>query len=81
MLLEDFHIREGSGGKGRWNAGDGTSRTIRFLEEMECAILSVAPHACRRTALEGGGPASSARTCVRRLDGRIESCRAATRRC
>jgi hypothetical protein len=24
VLLEDFHIREGSGGKGKWNAGDGT---------------------------------------------------------
>ena len=32
VLLEDFHIREGSGGKGKWNAGDGTKRTIRFLE-------------------------------------------------
>ena len=40
VLLEDFHIREGSGGKGRWSAGDGTERTIRFLEEMDCAILS-----------------------------------------
>ena len=40
VLLEDFHIREGSGGRGRWSAGDGTERTIRFLEEMDCAILS-----------------------------------------
>ncbi|TGV94014.1 hydantoinase B/oxoprolinase family protein, partial [Mesorhizobium sp. M2E.F.Ca.ET.154.01.1.1] len=32
VVLEDFHIREGSGGKGKWNAGDGTERTIRFLE-------------------------------------------------
>jgi 5-oxoprolinase (ATP-hydrolysing) len=40
VLLEDFHIREGSGGKGRWHAGDGTRRTVRFLERMECAILS-----------------------------------------
>ncbi|OWK19918.1 hypothetical protein AJ88_36845 [Mesorhizobium amorphae CCBAU 01583] len=38
VLLEDFHIREGSGGKGKWGAGDGTKRTIRFLERMECAI-------------------------------------------
>ncbi|MBN9274055.1 MAG: hydantoinase B/oxoprolinase family protein, partial [Mesorhizobium sp.] len=37
VLLEDFHIREGSGGKGAWNGGDGTQRTIRFLEKMECA--------------------------------------------
>ena len=40
VLLEDFHIRKGSGGKGKWNAGDGIRRTIRFLEKMECTILS-----------------------------------------
>ena len=40
VLLEDFHIRKGSGGRGRWNAGDGILRTIRFLEKMECTILS-----------------------------------------
>ncbi len=40
VVLEDFHIRKGSGGRGRWNAGDGVRRTIRFLEKMECTILS-----------------------------------------
>ena len=40
VVLEDFHIRAGSGGRGQWNAGDGISRTIRFLEPMECTILS-----------------------------------------
>ncbi|HVL70892.1 MAG TPA: hydantoinase B/oxoprolinase family protein, partial [Beijerinckiaceae bacterium] len=34
VVLEDFHVRTGSGGKGRWKAGDGTSRTIRFRERM-----------------------------------------------
>ena len=27
VLLEDFHIRKGTGGKGKWSAGDGTRRT------------------------------------------------------
>ena len=40
VLLEDFHIRKGSGGRGKWNAGDGIRRTIRFLEKMDCTILS-----------------------------------------
>ena len=40
VLLEDFHIRKGSGGRGQWNAGDGIRRTIRFLEKMECTVLS-----------------------------------------
>jgi N-methylhydantoinase B/oxoprolinase/acetone carboxylase alpha subunit len=40
VVLEDFHVRAGSGGRGRWNAGDGILRAIRFLEPMECTILS-----------------------------------------
>ncbi|PSC06819.1 5-oxoprolinase [Alsobacter soli] len=71
VLLEDFHIRAGSGGKGRWKAGDGTSRTIRFLTRMECAILS-SHRKVRPFGLEGGAPGECGRTLVRRLDGRIE---------
>jgi 5-oxoprolinase (ATP-hydrolysing) len=40
VLLEEFSIRRGSGGKGKWRSGDGTRRVIRFLERMSCAILS-----------------------------------------
>ena len=40
VLLERFEIARGSGGKGKWRAGDGTLRVLRFLERMECAILS-----------------------------------------
>ncbi|MEW9804895.1 hydantoinase B/oxoprolinase family protein [Mesorhizobium sp. ZMM04-5] len=75
VLLEDFRIREGSGGKGRWHAGDGTRRTVRFLEKMECAILS--SHRSRPPeGLEGGGSGEVGRTEVRRLDGRVETLKA-----
>ncbi|MGQ2902045.1 hydantoinase B/oxoprolinase family protein [Neoaquamicrobium sediminum] len=71
VLLEDFHIREGSGGKGKWNAGDGTRRTIRFLERMECAILSShRQHPPRGVA--GGGDGETGSTEVRRLGGKVE---------
>ncbi|RWQ32762.1 MAG: 5-oxoprolinase [Mesorhizobium sp.] len=71
VLLEDFHIREGSGGKGKWSAGDGTKRTIRFLEKMECAILS--SHRNRPPqGLDGGGDGEAGSTKVRRKDGRVE---------
>ncbi|WP_192359713.1 hydantoinase B/oxoprolinase family protein, partial [Mesorhizobium mediterraneum] len=71
VLLEDFHIREGSGGKGKWSAGDGTERTIRFLEKMECAILS--SHRDRPPqGLVGGGDGEAGSTKVRRKDGRVE---------
>ncbi len=75
VLLEDFHIREGSGGKGKWSAGDGTRRTIRFLEEMECAILS--SHRSRPPrGIEGGGDGLAGTTEVRRLDGTIQTLKA-----
>ncbi len=71
VVLEDFHIREGSGGKGKWNAGDGTSRTIRFRETMDCSILSghrkIAPF-----GLNGGSPGECGRNLVRRADGTTE---------
>jgi 5-oxoprolinase (ATP-hydrolysing) len=75
VLLEDFHIREGSGGKGKWHAGDGTRRTIRFLEKMECAILS--SHRNRPPeGIEGGGDGEVGRTEVRRLNGTVDTLKA-----
>jgi 5-oxoprolinase (ATP-hydrolysing) len=71
VLLEDFHIREGSGGKGKWNAGDGTKRTIRFLEKMECAILS-SHRAAPPRGVNGGGDGEVGSTKVRRNDGTVE---------
>ncbi|BCG87465.1 5-oxoprolinase [Mesorhizobium sp. 113-3-9] len=75
VVLEDFHIREGSGGKGKWDAGDGTKRTIRFLEKMECAILS--SHRNRPPqGLDGGGDGEVGSTKVRRKDGTIDMLKA-----
>lgn len=71
VLLEDFHIRKGSGGKGKWSAGDGTWRTVRFLEKMDCAILS-SHRTIRPKGMNGGEDGELGRTQVRRLDGSIE---------
>jgi 5-oxoprolinase (ATP-hydrolysing) len=71
VLLEEFTIRRGSGGKGKWSAGDGTLRRIRFLERMDCALLTsfrkIPPH-----GLEGGEPGQCGENWVRRNDGRME---------
>jgi 5-oxoprolinase (ATP-hydrolysing) len=71
VVLEDFHIRKGSGGRGKWNAGDGVIRTIRFLEQMEYTILSghrrVPPF-----GLAGGENGEVGHNWVRRNDGRLE---------
>ena len=71
VLLEDFHIRKGSGGKGKWKAGDGILRVIRFLEKMECTLLTghrrVPPF-----GLEGGESGQVGQNSVRRKNGNIE---------
>jgi 5-oxoprolinase (ATP-hydrolysing) len=71
VVLEDFHIRKGSGGRGRWNAGDGVRRTIRFLEQMDCTILS-GHRRIRPFGLAGGEPGQIGENWVRRKDGRME---------
>jgi len=71
VLLEEFSIREGSGGKGRFTGGNGTTRKIRFLEAMTVAVLSghrVTPP----PGLDGGAPGGLGRTRIVRTDGRID---------
>ncbi|MGA9948270.1 MAG: hydantoinase B/oxoprolinase family protein, partial [Xanthobacteraceae bacterium] len=76
VLLEDFHIRKDSGGRGKWNAGDGIRRTIRFLEKMECTVLSghrrVPPF-----GLEGGSDGQVGENWVRRKNGNMEKLKGA----
>jgi 5-oxoprolinase (ATP-hydrolysing) len=71
VVLEDFHIRRGSGGKGERRAGDGTLRRIRFLRPMQAAILS-GFRAVANPGMMGGNPGELGRNSVRRNDGRIE---------
>lgn len=75
VLLEHFGLRPGSGGQGQFPAGDGTERRLRFLERMDCAILS-SHRASPPRGIAGGGDGQVGRTEVRRLDGRIEVLRA-----
>ncbi|WP_313005189.1 hydantoinase B/oxoprolinase family protein [Brevundimonas sp.] len=71
VLLEEFAIRRGSGGDGRWRGGDGTVRRVRFLEPMTAAILSnhrrVPPF-----GVAGGGAGAVGVNEVERADGRVE---------
>ncbi len=71
VVLEDFHIRPGSGGRGRWNAGDGTSRTLRFRERMDLALLS-GHRRVPNFGTDGGEAGALGRNSVRRGDGRVE---------
>ena len=69
VLIEEFSVRRGSGGAGRWRGGDGAVRKVRFLEPMTAAILSghrrVPPY-----GMAGGKPGAVGRNWVRRSNGK-----------
>ena len=72
VVLEEFSIRQHSGGKGKYPGGDGTRRVIRFLEDVELAILS--SHRGRPPkGLAGGGDGEPGKTEVVHEDGKVES--------
>lgn len=71
VRVEEFSIRRGSGGAGRFNGGDGAIRRMRFLEPMTVTFLSL--H--RNTdpyGLEGGSPGQRGENSVIRASGSIE---------
>jgi len=74
VRLEQFELRRGSGGAGRWHGGDGIVRALRFLEEMTVTVLS----SHRETApfgVAGGAPGKSGVNAVHRADGSVERLR------
>ena len=71
VLLERFEMVRGVGRQGQRRAGDGTLRVIRFLEPMECAILS-GFRKVRPFGLYGGEDGLVGENWVRRKDGRLE---------
>lgn len=76
VLLEEFSLRPGSGGKGKANGGDGTRRKVRFLEDMTLAVLTghrVVPP----PGLNGGNPGALGVNRVLRVDGTTEVLRSA----
>lgn len=71
VRVEDFHIRRGSGGEGRWAGGDGVVRRLSFHEPMTVSILSNR-RTTRPFGLAGGGEALPGQNRVIRADGRVE---------
>ncbi len=68
VQVEEFSIRSGSGGEGKYKGGDGITRRLRFLEPMTATVLS----SHRITAafgVNGAKPGSPGENLVRRADG------------
>ncbi len=68
VRLEQFAIRLGSGGAGRWRGGDGVVRRLRFLAPMTVAMLAnnrdTAPF-----GMAGGEPGGKGANWVERANG------------
>lgn len=67
-LLRRFELRHGSGGKGKWDGGEGTVREIEFRVPIQCSILSE-----RRSrqpfGMEGGGGGAMGVNLIVKKDG------------
>jgi 5-oxoprolinase (ATP-hydrolysing) len=65
VVVREFSIRGGSGGRGKWNGGDGVTRSIEFRQAMRATLLTerriVAPF-----GLCGGLPGARGRNLVTR---------------
>ena len=69
VRLEEFSIRENSGGKGKFVGGNGVNRQIRFLEPVELTILT--QHRKEKPyGLNGGSNGKSGRQFLIKTDGR-----------
>jgi 5-oxoprolinase (ATP-hydrolysing) len=69
-MLDDFHVRSGSGGDGKYRGGDGVVRRIRFLQPLTANILS----GNRRAGpfgLRGGHAGQCGNNYIVRADGEI----------
>lgn len=70
VRLEEFSIRRGSGGKGKWRGGDGAVRKLRFLAPVTvttlCGSRKVAPFGVE------AGPGAVGENWVHWPDGRAE---------
>ncbi len=79
VVLDEFSLRRGSGGAGRFRGGDGTRRRIRFLEEMTVALLA-GHRVIPPPGLDGGEPGALGRTRIVRADGTVEELASADQR-
>ena len=71
VLLESFSIRKDSGGKGKYNGGNGIVRKIRFLEEMTAGILS-GNRLNTPFGLQGGTSGKAGKNYVVKKDGMVK---------
>ncbi len=70
VRVEEFSIRRGSGGEGRFKGGNGTVRKISFLKDMNAAILS-SHRKLPPFGLKGGEPGKCGKNRIMRRNGKV----------
>ncbi len=71
VRLEKFEIRKGSGGRGKWNGGDGIVREVTFKEKVEVNILS--QHRSQQPyGMKGGQPGKAGEQKLIKRNGEIK---------
>ncbi|MEI4194379.1 hydantoinase B/oxoprolinase family protein [Roseovarius sp. E0-M6] len=71
VRIEEFTIRQGSGGEGRHRGGNGITRKLRFLEPMTTTVLT-SHRVVPPRGMEGGAPGALGRNAIIRKDGTRE---------
>jgi 5-oxoprolinase (ATP-hydrolysing) len=71
VRVDSYEIRARSGGRGRWQGGDGGIRRIRFLEPMTASILSNG-RKVGAFGMAGGEAGAVGENYIERADGRRE---------
>jgi 5-oxoprolinase (ATP-hydrolysing) len=70
VRVEEFSIRKGSGGPGKWKGGDGIVRKLRFTDAVELTLLTQhrveAPY-----GMEGGEPGTTGKQFVEKSNGSV----------
>ncbi|CAN5131594.1 hydantoinase B/oxoprolinase family protein [soil metagenome] len=71
VRLDRYAIREGSGGRGKWNGGNGLIRELTFLEPVSLSVLAqhrvVPPY-----GIHGGEQGKTGKHWIKRQDGSIQ---------
>jgi len=71
VRVECFGIRSDSGGRGKWNGGEGIFRDVRFLEPVTVTTLT-SHRITRPRGMQGGEDGSVGENSVIRADGMRE---------
>ncbi|CAN0595002.1 unnamed protein product, partial [Laminaria digitata] len=71
VRVEEFAIRAGSGGPGKWSGGNGIRRRLRYLEPVIVTVLT-SHRITQPFGVDGGAPGACGENWVIRKDGTKE---------